>query len=285
MLFQKLTIVLVLCSMVLGLKLPGSCPRVPPGHSLYYWEPSAFTILLGVPFSVENIGNFFVKYKCNSQNNTDLSFTVDYYSSTKPFYIQIFYRSTNSPVLGVFCSYSEFYVNKKFNTYAMESSIKKPIFMGNIDCLSRPPISSNVTIWCDKDFLIFWSCVNGTDDDHDEAVLMVKVEIEQTTFSTDLNADDLKKLKTFAVKYLPDSLMSAIDWSYDLDGNNSVPFENPFSCPDTTLSEELNPVSKKYSTGPEIRISHVAFLVVVAGIGGAFMCFLKFNRRNQVEVI
>lgn len=240
LLFQKIMVV-VWFTVAGGVILPGRCPKVPTSHRFPNVTIYGISILRQVPFGKDTPSYLF-------QEMGPLLVPVFGVSIIGKDVLKLKYHSQGTRL-------AEPYALASAHMNGESITLNSSVYMRNpnlkvveyipMDC--HKPVFEEVRLWQDAEFLIIWSCVNSSDGNHDEAVIMM--EWGSTFYGEYLvlphkSENVLKRLKTTSFKYLNVSkpLLKLIDWSlfrYTIDPRFLSPYARPFVCPSDKIKEEV----------------------------------------------
>lgn len=207
-----------------ALKFPGPCPIMPLSH-IVDPKDQAIEIVRSVPFSADTPTYLFVdmnvtlissySLRTEIEEENTIKITLNSVSLNPPFNQMLESRVIGD---GAQKSNASIYLNSTIVEFG-EDGIKPS------QC--HTPITETIRIWYEREFGIIYSCVEDHQDStqHDEAVILVAFPPkDQISFFRYFHvpiqySNMLMKLKNVADKYLPDRLISVIDWE-------EIPFDH-----------------------------------------------------------
>lgn len=245
-------LVLLSCRLVEGINLPGNCPKTPPSSQL---DPSrlsnltsSYDIIRIAPFSSDHPSYLFKEFNVSFIPHYQMTFITDHVTVMQRVLCIVWHYNSNSeyPPLDIQTSIEEL-----GDEITLNSSI-------NYDPESRSMcyiwITEKVKLWFDGDFLFIWCCVNAVNGTHDEAVIIISMDLKYSWDLVDKYAANkyLNRVKAIARKYISDQILNTIDWSHhELIAPKQYPTHDLLKCP---IVE---------NKGPEQREPMIIILIVV----------------------
>lgn len=242
MLLVTLMVICVGKHFVLTLKLLGPCPAAPNTHLPEINVQLYPETILGIGFSDENPSHVFKEITSKNSHG----FEILLQKMEQSYIVNISYTDYNRPPISMLNCVGT--VEKNNNSISLETEIFETVNESNdiVRKKCHKKIRENIRIWIEGDFIIIWSCINGSKSrDHDEAaIFLVNRPADNSTSFVDrfyLTYPDkveemIKRLKTAARKYLSLPLLEKIQWPKKLPIRGLV--YNPFVCP-AELSEKV----------------------------------------------
>lgn len=207
---------------VIGVKLPGPCPKVPETHLTLHEGNKFHKLILSVPFTKGRRSALFLEIDVN-----DL-LLVNFKAHLMLYKFTIEYRQESLQSIG----------NITFDKRNGQLRVKSRIYTSGfsypevVGC--HKPKTDFVKMWSDDQFTVLYSCEDISEVEHDEAVLFAKnVESSDSDLLFDLQKDDfykmMEELNSTARTYLSNTFLNTIDWKpiYRPPNYNY----NPFECP------------------------------------------------------
>lgn len=231
--YLSLILVLITRVIVLGISLPGNCPKTAPTHLMPEDSRREYHLIRLVPCSSDTPTHMFRKISLDKIS--ELTFNVFGYKD----YIVIKYKETNEVTPNVVRS--SVVLNGEWIT--LNSSIQIEATSEQFEpnpCY--PAIEEDVKLWVDGDFMFLWTCRNTTHETHDEAVMIIAVTYNYYDYyrNRSLVEGILSNLQVTARKYLSPDLLSQIDWSYHNTSHIKPQdmYYDPFKCPPIQLEKD-----------------------------------------------
>lgn len=166
----KVIIIFVLFISVTGIKLPGSCPNVPPTQ--YNCTDQLYSeIIFGIPFSAARHSYLFHEINGRFKNSESvvLKFTLagdqitsklEWIPETSLILRSIGNVTTQSPSILLKGTIYEQINDPKTGVSYTPSKCHKSIY-------------EDIRMWCQGEFVLIWSCDNNTaTEEHDEALIL-----------------------------------------------------------------------------------------------------------------
>lgn len=219
-----------------GIKLPGSCPKVPPTHNLNIYGDYGLSlkVYVSLPFPPERPSNLFKEIKSpelRMRFQTVYIINDDYQAITRQYTIELYH--------GDFKYFSESIIDldTRNETYTVQSVIiKRSDRDVSIPSKCHKTTTENIRIWFEGCYVIIWSCEDKseTDNEHDEALLLIasqkpgKLHDSYCNF-TKGDASVFQDLLVAARKHLSEDLLATIDWSPDRINKSGEEYD-PFAC-------------------------------------------------------
>lgn len=255
-LFQTL---ILLCSVVNGLKMPGSCPITPKTHIISYDFAHEIQVVFGAPFSSQHPSHLFKEI--NTTHTTNAGIEIEHEDTDGTYNL----KDINIKNVIMSTSVATLDESKKFfNLNTTVNKLGKPL-----KCHKQT--NEQVKIWYDDCFLIIWSCVENSESEHEEALLLGAASDNYNGITT-CNLTTYRKLRnlqTMTQKYLDDTWSDKIIWSIELFNKDKI-FYNVFDC-------------MVFKFG-ELIIPGVVFLLFMSCVGAVLWgnCNLCDCNSNQV---
>lgn len=220
----KFVFLLVLSSLIQGIKWEGKCPKAATSHNLDNIPFTQGSFLVGVPFSGGHPSNLFIE---GSPDYLRRSLFQQWFTISGS---RLETTIMNGKLLAIHkvIEVRNGTLILKSSLFEIERNPKGFVVYKNVSCQS---IDEQVQLWYEDEFIIIWSCLeNDMSTDHDEALLVVFPHFgynpNDAEFSSLAN-----RFKVIAKNYISTHMIEAIDWSSELhQENTSITILNPFYC-------------------------------------------------------
>lgn len=220
------------CLFTMAVKIPEPCPNVPKTQFDCSNIKLSRDILLALPF-YKHPSNFFVEISPLIDHNAAVKLNITSFEIRTTVFPEFDnWGSTSHGVAEIDRS------NNKWEIYlstSVNDRIKGPDATTlNVPSKCRPPLKEEIRMWCDDEFVIFWSCAGNPNDRswHDEALLVTiqstKRKVNLSNF-TEYNLM-MERFNKTARNYVTEYLLSEVDWTKRT--TNVVPkiVFNQFNC-------------------------------------------------------
>lgn len=251
------------------------CPNTPPSHN-FTRLPTVFDpmiILRAMPYS-RTFSSLFSFPEINSTHAPEIEIRLTTSDLLLKTFLYIIHRYVE-PAIAVQCELDDNLQNGQVLVNPTVYTNEVPI-RSELKCLSRA--KKALKIWIDGDYVILWSCVNYTETEHDEAVVIMH---QYRPDLVDINGDRLEKAleggKNISKKYLSRGLFESINWKTSIENRkNFTKINDQFVC----LSEfEVTILRLSSILGGYFL---VAGLLMVLLFGNFRKYFKKVCKRNKV---
>lgn len=199
----------------MAVKIPEPCPNVPRTQYECSNLNLSRDILLALPFS-NRPSNFFVEISPLVDHNAAVHLNITRVEMITRVFPEIDNWGSTSHGIAKIDGYQDQW--NIFLTTSVNDRIKgSELTTLDVPSKCRQPQKEEIRLWCDDEFVIFWSCANDVNDFswHDEALLVTIKSTQRKVILSNFTEYNLmmERFNKTARNYVTDTLLREVDWT------------------------------------------------------------------------